>query len=77
MKVFNLAGTVDLLRELACRQTKVGTSSSSPSIRILQKLTTSPSSTPRQVLCNVINHEVIRLTRQLEGAIGVTAAPKM
>ena len=45
MKAFNLADTVDLLRELVCRQTKVAISST-PSIRILQELTTSPSSTP-------------------------------
>ena len=43
-KVFNLAGIVDLLRELVYRQTKVRISSTSPSIRILEKLTTVPSS---------------------------------
>ena len=66
MKVFNLAGTIDLLRELVYRQT--GTSSSLSSIRILQKLTTSTSGMipPRQVRHNAINTVVIRLSRQLE-----------
>ena len=43
-KVSNPAGIVDLLRELVCRQTKVGISSSSPSIRTLERLITIPSS---------------------------------
>ena len=66
MKVSNLAGTVDLLREFPCHQTKVTISSSSPSIRVPGGLTTGTLAPPRQVRRNSTNTEVTRLTRQPE-----------
>lgn len=77
MEVPHLAGIVNPLRGLICRQSKVGISPSHPPPAPLKRLPQTPLVPPHQVRYNAIDTEVIRLPHQLGDGIGVAAAAKM